>query len=532
MKHIPSLLNQSIRSVNKLLLNGDTTISALHIESSKIIEETKAYNPFITICNKESLNVAKTLDDKLVQLKNSTSKTRDQINPKDVLYGIPISIKDNFCTDKILTTCASKMLHNFVPNYTATAVSRLFDSNCIMMGKTNMDEFAMGSSSVNSYYGPTANTCRDENLVKSKEFQLSDNDHWFMAGGSSTGSAVSVASGACFASLGTDTGGSTRQPASLTGILGFKPTYGLISRFGLIPLAHCLDVVSILARNVDDIQLIFEAVVGRDENDLTSVDYRKELRQKFTDFGGDMTIRIGVPDKFITKGSCTSDVSDRFSQILGKLNDEKFSITLDGRNVNFKLINLDLECSRYATECYTVISSTEISSNMSCYDGVKYGFSTTLDPTKRFNREEFFKANRDEGFGSEVKKRIILGNYFLMSENRDKYLNHATKLRRSISDEFQNAFVKRGVDIIMTPSTPSTSVSYREWLKKQSDNELFHEDYFLIPANLANLPSISLPAGRSEDGLPIGVQLLANRFHDIDLLFISKIFENEILKLF
>lgn len=513
---------RTIRDVNKLLINGGTTVKKLHEESSRLINETEKLNPFITVCHEESLRKAHELDKILCQ----PNHPKGPIN--NPLFGVPISIKDNFCTDRILTTCASKMLHNFVPNYTATAVTKLLDADCLMMGKTNMDEFAMGSSSLSSFYGPTANTWKSDNLKFKLTSSLSSKTNttrqdWFMAGGSSTGSAISVASGACFVSLGTDTGGSTRQPGSLTGVVGFKPTYGLISRFGLIPLSHCLDVVSILARCIDDVKITFERLVGQDEHDLTTVDHKSEFKTKFKPSldSNSVKIRVGIPDSFIAKGKITKDTSDGFEEILKRL---AHCSDFKGININFEVKKLDLTYSRFATECYTVISSAEIASNMSCYDGVKFGHSVDLDRSKDFNRDEFFKANRNEGFGLEVKKRILQGNYFLLSENREQYLVQALKLRRSIDNEFQKSF--KDLDIIMVPSTPSPSVSYQEWSQKQADNELFHEDYFLIPSNLANLPSISIPYGYSSHGLPMGLQLIANKFHDLDLLFVSEIFQH------
>lgn len=518
-----SLLRKNIRDLSKLLINHETSVENVCNDSFRLIEETKNLSAFITICQEDALKNATKIDKILSE--NSPGKETSSNH----LLGVPISVKDNFCTNQILTTCGSRMLHNFVPPFTATAVSKLLKSGCIMVGKTNMDEFAMGSSSTTSFYGPTANYLANNpfnGTVPSKD----NSSDWYMAGGSSTGSAVSVASGACFASLGTDTGGSTRQPASLTGVVGFKPTYGLISRFGLVPLAHCLDVVSILARSVDDVHIVFDTVVGQDENDLTTVDHLKELKPKsFHDSpsSGKRKIRIGVPEEFVIKGDMSEDVSKQFDNVLRHLSSRK----IGSNTTDVEVIKLSLPHSNLATECYTIISSAEIASNMSCYDGVKYGFSTQVDEnSKHFDRDEFFKANRNQGFGSEVKKRILLGNYFLLSENREKYLVQAQKVRRIISEEFRKAFFKYDVDVIIMPSTPTTSVSYEEWLQKHDDNKLFREDYYLIPANLANLPSISLPTGFSSKGLPIGMQLISNTFHDLDLLSIAKIFEQRIFK--
>lgn len=547
---VSNFLYKTIRETHRSLLNGEVTVTQLQKESYKIIKQCEILNPFITVCQEETLHKAQKLD---IQLETDHSNYKLHTNE---LLGIPISIKDNFCTNQILTTCASKMLHNFVPNYNATAVAKLMDANCLMMGKTNMDEFAMGSSSVSSYYGPTAKCWpmnENDELKRSKPQTIANDNQqiandeisddgrlsWFMAGGSSTGSAVSVSSGACYASLGTDTGGSTRQPASLTGIVGFKPTYGLVSRFGLIPLAHCLDVISVLARTVDDVKCVFETIIGRDENDLTSVDHKRALKvrfdsERFINNQSKIKLRIGVPDDFISNGVVTTEVIGRFQEILNNLANTQ-SRSSQAIEVSFELIKLNLNWSRFATECYTIISSSEIASNMSCYDGVRYGHSSSsLSSQQPFDRDQFFMANRDEGFGSEVKKRILLGNYFLLSENREKYLVQATRLRRCINNEFERAFSEQQVDFIVTPSTPSTSHSYRDWLIKEHENKLFHEDYFLIPSNLANLPSISIPAGRSKlpSNQPIGLQLIGNKYHDLDLLFVADWFERKILNEF
>lgn len=507
------LLQSTISDLHASLCKRDVTVTDICKQSLRRLEETKQLNSFITVCDKDALESAHHCDS-LIQ--------DGSLNwEKNKLFGSPVSVKDNFCTRGTLTTCGSRMLHNFVPPYDATVVSKLKNAKCLIMGKTNMDEYAMGSSSLTSYYGPTAN-CWHADVLNNEKPDLISNKAWYMAGGSSTGSAVSVASGACFASLGTDTGGSTRQPASFTGLVGFKPTYGLVSRYGLIPLAHCLDVVSILARCCEDTRLVFDTIVGIDENDLTTVDHRTHLKQKLSRPRDNekLKIRIGVPESFVEKGNVSADVSNLFDQIVKELADERMS------NVSCEISRVDLPNSQLSTECYTVISSAEIASNMSCYDGLKYGFSVVDNGGTDFDRDEFFRANRDAGFGPEVKKRILLGNYFLSRDNRDKYLMQSLKVRRLISEEFDLAFKSANLDIILTPSTPTASVSYEEWIRKQDDNKLFHQDYFLIPTNLANRPSISIPCGLSRDGTPIGLQLIGDKFEDLDLLFIAKLVQD------
>lgn len=507
-------MRAQIKDVHNLLVKREISVTELCNQAFKRIQETSNLNAFITVCKDEASEAAQTLDGKL---------EAGEGNGFGPLFGVPISIKDNFCTKQLLTTCGSKMLHNFIPPYDATVVTKLKQAGCLITGKTNMDEFAMGSSCTTSYFNFAANSWMSNSLAGEQPGKCDNPKNWYMAGGSSTGSAISVASGACFASIGTDTGGSTRQPASMTGIVGFKPTYGLISRFGLVPLAHCLDVVSLLARSVDDISLIFDQVIGMDDNDLTSVDHRRKLKRVISsDDLSNLTIRIGIPEEFVMKGEPSGAVADKYNEIIRKLSSGSFDQT------KFELVNIRLPHTYLATECYTIISSAEIASNMSCYDGVKYGFSVSTDG-ENFARDDFFKANRDAGFGSEVKKRILLGNYFLLSENREKYLVQAQRLRRLIVEDFVKAFNQSKLDLLLMPSTPTTSISYSDWLSKQDENKLFGEDYYLIPANIANVPSITLPCGLSAAGLPIGLQLLGNKFHDVDLLLIAKFFEKNVL---
>lgn len=515
------MYRNSIQKLHASLLRRDLTVTDICKQSLALLEETKNLNSFVTVCDKESRESAKHLD---VLIRDDRAKKAKE----SPLFGIPVSVKDNFCTRGVLTTCSSKMLHNFVPPYDATVVEKLKKAGCIMIGKTNMDEFAMGSSSLTSYYGPTANSWLSSLRADEKPDKF-NSDRWYMAGGSSSGGAVSVASGSCFASIGSDTGGSTRQPASFVGVIGFKPTYGLISRHGLIPLAHCLDVVSILARSCDDVRLIFDSIVGQDPNDLTTVDHKSYLEQKFKLPGSKekLRVRVGVPDSFIDRAGMSSEVADHFSKIIRSL--ETSSGLLKG--VEFEWVKLSWVHSSLSTECYTVISSAEIASNMSCYDGIRYGLSTNLDNIDKFDRNNFYKANRDAGFGEEVKKRILLGNYFLLEGNRELYFSQALKIRRLISEEFDKTFRDMGVDLILTPSTPTTSVTCDEWTRKQAENELFHQDYFLIPSNLANRPSISIPCGFSKSGLPFGIQLTADKYHDLDLLSISKLVQDYLEKL-
>lgn len=563
-----SLASLCIRDVSKLLRQKEITATRLCQECLKIANNTKYLNAFITINNDLALNKAQTLDQHEASAKES------------LLRGIPIAIKDNFCTKNILTSCGSKMLANYYPPYDATIVDKLCNNfGAIMLGKTNLDEFAMGSSSVTSHYGPTANPWKSfgqphfKTMAQLKEtkgktietspgdnqFDMDATEKWYMAGGSSTGSAVAVATGSVFAAIGTDTGGSNRHPASMVGVIGFKPSYGIISRFGLIPLAHSLDTVSILARHVDDVEVIFEHIVGADENDLTSLNIDKAQmgvncsQYQQYDFSemletGNLNgrkIRIGIPDEFSRCGELSEEVSSLWDK----------TIKLIGRDFStiFDIVPISTPNIVHSTECYTILSSCEVASNMSCYDGVRYGFSdrsalsTHNDNRDAFNRDDWYKLNRDQGFNSEVKKRILLGNYFLHGDNVQKYYFQALKVRQLVYQDFVRAFNhnsnnnnndnnnsdndnNREVDVILVPSTPTTATKNIEWLRKQDENKLFAEDYCLIPANLAGLPSIHLPVTISPAGLPIGLQLISGQFQDRKLLSISKLFERHIFE--
>lgn len=487
---------------------------ARQLIKEKSISPTKLYSKCVQIAEATNhLNSYTSLNTYNEQSRELDLSSKSTFNRP--LAGIPISIKDNFCTKGIKTTCSSKMLENFIPNYDATPVSKLKDAGALVMGKTNMDEFAMGSSSTTSFFGPTANFWPKGDNIK-------EDADWYMAGGSSTGSAVSVATGSSFASLGTDTGGSTRHPASLVGVVGFKPTYGLISRFGLIPLVHSLDVVSIIARTVADTKEVFHVIRGEDKNDLTSLD-NNCIQDSVEKINSLQVVKVGVPFDFITKGNIEADVAKTFESTI--------KVLIECKSPKFEIVNVDLDYAHVASECYTVISSSEIASNMSCFDGVKYGYKTSLDNVDEFKLEEFYKANRDFGFGNEVKKRVLLGNYFLLKQNRDKYYSHALKVRRLIQDEFDKLFHDNNLNILMMPSTPTSSITHKDWSKKEAMNTLFYEDYFLIPFNLANLPAISLPVrGSNKLEMPVGIQLVANRYHDIDLLYISELFERQIIK--
>ena len=405
-----------------------------------------------------------------------------------VLGGVPIAIKDNICTNGVKTTCASRMLENFTPIYDATVVKKLEEAGAIIVGKTNMDEFAMGSSTETSYFKKTKNPW---NLSR-------------VPGGSSGGSAAAVSSDMAFAALGSDTGGSIRQPASYCSVVGLKPTYGLISRFGLIAFASSLDQIGPFTKNVEDAAIMLNVISGHDKLDTTSadiekVDYTKAL---VSDVKGKV---IGIPTDFITEG-ISKDVKQAYDNAIDTL-----------KAAGAKIEEIKLEYAKYSLATYYIIATAEASSNLGRYDGIRYGYRA-----KDFNDlDELYVKSRTEGFGDEVKRRIMLGTYVLSSGYYDAYYKRAQQVRTLIVDNFKKAFEK--CDVIMIPTAPNTSFKFGA--HNASPLEMYLEDIYTVPVNIAGLPGISVPGGFGENGMPIGIQFIAKAFDEQNLLQVAYSFE-------
>ena len=401
------------------------------------------------------------------------------------LAGIPVAVKDNICTKGIATTCASKMLENFVPPYNATVVDKLNDADALIAGKVNMDEFAMGGSCENSAFKATKNPW----------------DLTRVPGGSSGGSAAAVAACEVPLSLGSDTGGSIRCPAGLCGIVGLKPTYGAVSRFGLVAFASSLDQIGPFARTVDDAALLFDVIRGRDAaHDATS----KE--SPFTMPGAEVKgLRIGVPKEYFGEG-VTEEVRAAVLRAVDEL-----------KALGAEIVEISLPSTGYALSAYYIISSAEASSNLARYDGVKYGYSGRRDGTL----SDLYLTTRSEGFGREVKRRIMLGTYVLSSGYYDAYYKRAKMLQKRISAEFAAAFEQ--CDVIATPTTPSTAFRLGE--KLSDPLAMYASDICTVTANIAGLPGVSVPCGFGADGLPIGMQLLGPHFSESRLLTVAKCYE-------
>ncbi|HDL09698.1 MAG TPA: Asp-tRNA(Asn)/Glu-tRNA(Gln) amidotransferase subunit GatA [Candidatus Omnitrophica bacterium] len=411
------------------------------------------------------------------------------------LYGIPVAIKDNICVEDEPTTCCSRILKNFRPPYSATVITKLKNEGAILFGKTNMDEFAFGSSCETSCYGPTHNPFDLERVP----------------GGSSGGSAAAVAAKEVPLALGSDTGGSIRQPAALCGVVGVKPTYGRVSRFGLIAFASSLDQIGSIARNVKDAALLLEVISGYDSNDSTSAPYSvPEYSQNLTPtIKG---IKVGIPREYFQEG-IDFEVKRRVEEVFEIL--EK-----NGACVEW----MSLPHTEYALSCYYIIAPAEASSNLARYAGVSYGLRV-LGKGEGNPMINMYLATRSQGFGAEVKRRIILGTYSLSSGYYEAYYLYAAKVRTLIKEDFITAFKK--YDCIITPTSPTTAFKIGE--RVSDPLQMYLSDIYTIPANLAGIPAISIPVGRDKNGLPIGLQIMCDYFQEQRMLNIACGIE-EILK--
>ena len=442
---------------------------------NRIEEKEKDVQAFITITDKEA--------------KEQLKKIKEEENTSK-LAGIPIGIKDNICTKGVKTTCASRMLENFISPYDATVIEKINNERLISLGKLNMDEFAMGGSTEHSYFKKTKNPW---NLNK-------------VPGGSSGGSAAAVAAGLVPWALGSDTGGSVRQPAAFCGVVGLKPTYGLISRYGLVAFASSLDQIGTLTKDVEDAAILLNIIAGHDEKDTTSanrekIDYTKCLQN---DVKG---LKIGIPKQYFGDG-INSEVKDAINEVIKQY--EKMGAIVE---------ECSLDVADYALATYYIIACAEASSNLGRFDGIRYGYRT-----KNFNDlKDLYKNSRSEGFGEEVKRRIILGTYVLSSGYYDAYYKKAQQVRTLVKNEFENNFKK--YDVILTPTSPN--VAFDIGSKIDNPLEMYLSDVCTVPVNIAGLPAISIPCGVNSEGMPIGFQLIGNHFEEATILNAAYAYEKE-----
>lgn len=461
-------------------LMREKKVSAVEITKAFMdrIEQTDdKVGSYLTVCNETAIKKAEEVQGKI-----------DRGEATSPLAGIPMALKDNMCTEGIITSCGSRMLGNFIPPYNATVVNKLNSEDTILLGKLNMDEFAMGGSTENSYFKKTKNPWDLERVP----------------GGSSGGSATSVACGQAVFSLGSDTGGSIRQPAAFCGVVGMKPTYGAVSRFGLVAFASSLDQIGPLTKDVTDCALVLNAITGHDKMDSTSADikYPDYTKSLINDVKG---MKIGYPKEYLGEG-INPEVKKAIIDAIDTL-----------RKLGAECEEFSLPITEYAIPAYYLIACAEASSNLARYDGIKYGYRAE----KFTDLLDLYKQTRSEGFGAEVKRRIMLGTYALSSGYYDAYYKKALQVRTIIKKEFDEAFSK--YDLIIGPTTPTTAFKLGE--KTDNPLEMYLEDIYTVSVNIAGLPGLVVPCGKDGKGLPIGLQLIGKPFDEGTLLRVGYTFE-------
>lgn len=447
-----------------------TVVEATKAALEKIKEGEPKYNCYVTVDEEGALKQAEEIQKKI-----------DNGELTGPLAGVPVAIKDNMCTEGLLTTCSSRILYNFIPTFSSEAVLNLKKAGAVILGKTNMDEFAMGSTTETSYYGPTRNPRNPEHVP----------------GGSSGGSAAAVAAEECFFALGSDTGGSIRQPASYCGVVGMKPTYGRVSRYGLIAYGSSLDQIGPLCKDVTDCATILETICSHDPKDSTSVDREDNdfTKALSTDVKG---LRIGIPRDYFAEGLNT-EVKEAILKAVDVLKSKGAIVE-----------EFDLSLVEYAIPTYYTIAAAEASSNLERFDGIKYGYRTE----KYDGLHNMYKKSRSEGFGPEVKRRIMLGSFVLSSGYYDAYYLKALKVKALIKKAFDEAFAK--YDVIVAPAAPTTAPKLGESLSDPI--AMYLSDIYTISVNLAGLPGLTVPCGKDSKGLPIGMQLIADCFNEHKLI--------------
>ena len=460
-----------------------TAVDAMAAVLSRIDERERDINAYVTIDREQALKAAAAVQEKI---------EKGELN--GVLAGVPVAVKDNLCTEGMRTTCSSKILENFVPTFSAEAVVNLEKAGAVVIGKTNMDEFAMGSTTETSAYGVTRNPW--------------NTDH--VPGGSSGGSAAAVAAGECYFALGSDTGGSIRQPASFCGVVGLKPTYGTVSRYGLVAYGSSLDQIGPLTKNVADCAAVLEVIASHDVKDATSINRKEE--NKDTDFTAALVddvkgMKIGIPRDYFGEG------------LDGEVKDAVLAAAKQLAAKGAVVEEFDLSLVAYAIPAYYTIAAAEASSNLERFDGIKYGYRAASFE----GLHDMYKKTRSEGFGAEAKRRIMLGSFVLSSGYYDAYYLKALKVKAMIKNAFDDAFAK--YDLILGPVAPTTAPKLGESLSDPL--KMYLGDIYTISVNLAGLPAISLPCGKDSKGLPIGLQLIADSFQEKKLIQAAYTYEKQ-----
>ncbi len=465
-------LDLDIRKIHELLVEKKITPLDLVDEALSRIEENKDLNAFITI------------NDKV----REEAKGLGEVDKDNLFFGIPIAVKDNIVTKDLKTTCASHILDNFIPIYDATVVEKIRENKMLIIGKTNMDEFAMGSTSETSYFGAP----------------LNPHDKKRVSGGSSGGSASAVSGGLIPLALGSDTGGSIRQPASYTGIVGMKPTYGRVSRYGLVAFASSLDQIGPMTRTVYENASLLNVLVGEDDRDLTSV---KKEKEDFTRLIGEdiKGMKIALP-KYFVSDIVDEEISKRIKEVISYL--EKNSAVVD---------IVDMKYLDTAVNLYQIIAMAEASSNLARFDGVRYGFRASDVNSV----DEMYGKTRGEGFGDEVKRRIMVGSYILSGENAKTYYDKALMVRDDITKEFNRIF--KEYDLIIGPTT--TRVAPLLGNSKDDPHKAFMDDVLVIPVNMAGLPGLNIPVGKNSEGMPIGLHIIGKAFDEATIYKLASFLE-------
>ena len=465
-------LDLDIRKIHELLVNKEITPLDLVDEALSRIEENKDLNAFITINDK---------------VREEASEL-GEVDPDNLFFGIPIAVKDNIVTKDLKTTCASHILENFIPIYDATVVEKIRKNKMLIIGKTNMDEFAMGSTSETSYFGSP----------------LNPHDKKRVSGGSSGGSASAVSGGLIPLALGSDTGGSIRQPASYTGIVGMKPTYGRVSRYGLVAFASSLDQIGPMTRTVYENASLLNVLVGEDDRDLTSV---KKEKEDFTRLIGEdiKGMKIALP-KYFVSDIVDEEISKRIKEVISFC--DKNSAVVD---------IVDMKYLDTAVNLYQIIAMAEASSNLARFDGVRYGFRASNVNSV----DEMYGKTRGEGFGDEVKRRIMVGSYILSGENAKTYYDKALMVRDDITKEFNRIF--KEYDLIIGPTT--TRVAPLLGNSKDDPHKAFMDDVLVIPVNMAGLPGLNIPVGKNSEGMPIGLHIIGKAFDEATIYKLASFLE-------
>lgn len=475
-----------MNDLNKLTIKE--AITGLKEKKFSAVELTKAHLEAINA--KKDLNAYVLTTEEIALTNAQKSDENIQLGNFSQLEGIPIAVKDLFCTKGVRTTSCSEMLADFIPPYESTVSNKLWQAGAIMLGKTNMDEFAMGSSNLTSYFGAVKNPW-------SKDISL-------VPGGSSGGSAAAVSAHIAMAALGSDTGGSIRQPASFCGIVGMKPSYGRCSRYGMIAFASSLDQAGIFTKTVEDASLVLSNMMGFDDNDSTSANLSlPDFSKMNNDIKG---MKIGIPIEYNIDG-LNDEVSSWWQKTITWL-----------KEAGAIIIDINLPHTKYALPTYYIIAPAEASSNLARYDGVRYGLRVCEDG---YSLDQMYEATRSKGFGREVKRRIMIGTYVLSSGYYDAYYKKAQKVRNLIAQDFNKSFTQ--IDAILTPTCPSAAFAFDQ---TQSDpTQMYLNDIFTIPASLAGLPCISIPVGLSKENLPLGMQVIGANFREDNVVKLASYIE-------